>query len=282
MALAMSSFTVNDSFMKVLAGSLPLSQVIVLRSVLVAGVFGVWVAARSRGRLGIPRRDRGLVALRCAAEAGAAYFFLTALFHMDISALSAILQALPLTVTLGAALFLGEPVGWRRMSAIGVGFVGVMLIIRPGTADFTIYALYGVATVICATFRDLVTKRLSPQVPSISVAFITALVVAALGGVLTLADDPWAGVSGTSWLILGAATFMICMAYIAIVAAMRVGDVGFVAPFRYTSLVVAVLAGVLVFGERPDALTILGSLIVVGSGLYTLWRERRLMREGAG
>lgn len=281
MALAMTAFTVNDVFIKLLAGTLPLSQVIVLRSLLVVMAFGAWAAWSGLLRIRVTGRDRLLLLLRCGAEGAAAYFFLTALFHMDISALSAILQALPLTVTLGAALFLGEAVGWRRMTAIAVGFVGVMMIIRPGTEDFTVYALFGVATVACATIRDLTTKRLSPGLPSVTVALITAVVVAGLGGVMSLTDDPWAPVTLRSAVILCAAAGMICLAYLAIVMTMRVGDVGFVAPFRYASLVVAVIAGMAVFGERPDGWTIAGSLIVVGSGLYALWRERRLTAEPA-
>ena len=279
MALAMTAFTVNDVFIKLLAGILPLSQVIVLRSILVVVAFGAWAAWRRQLWLTLQGRDGFWLTLRCGAEAGAAFFFLTALFNMDISALSAILQALPLTVTLGAALFFGEAVGWRRLLAIGVGFVGVMMIVRPGTEDFTIYAVFGVATVLCATVRDLATRQLSPDMPSTTVALVTAAVVAVMGGVMTLTDDPWAPVSASSALVLMGATAMICLAYLTIVMTMRVGDVGFVAPFRYSSLVAATIAGVTVFGERPDGWTIAGSLIVVGSGLYMLWREQRIAQE---
>jgi len=122
-------------------------------------------------------------------EIGAAYFFLTALFNMPIANVTAILQALPLTITLAAALFFGDPIGWRRMSAILVGFVGVMLIVRPGAADFTIYSLYVLAAVGFVTLRDLATRRLSKETPSMLVTFITSTSIMVFFGVASLTID---------------------------------------------------------------------------------------------
>ena len=279
MAAAMTAFTGNDICIKLLSGQVPLSQVIVLRSLMVCLAFtglGLWLGSL---RLRLSRPDWTFLLLRSVAEGLGAYCFLTALFNMPIGTLSAILQTLPLTVTLGAALVFREPVGWRRFSAIGVGFLGVLLIIRPGTDEFTIYALYGIGAVVASTVRDLATRRLSREVPSMTAALVAAMVVAGLGGVMAGADAPWVTpTAGQMGAIAGAAA-LICLAYMSIVGAMRVGEVGFVAPFRYTSLVVAVLAGVVVFGERPGALTLAGMVIVVGSGLYTLWRERQLRRR---
>ena len=138
MMVSMLSFTLNDTFIKLLAGQVPLNQVLFLRGVLTTVL--IYAMIRFMGPLHwrIPRRDAWLVALRVAAEAASAYFFLTALFNMPIANVTAILQSLPLTITLAAAVFLREPVGWRRLGAILVGFAGVMLIVRPGAADFTI------------------------------------------------------------------------------------------------------------------------------------------------
>lgn len=279
MAGAMSAFTFNDIFLKLLAGAVPLSQVIVLRSIMVSLAFaglGLWLGGL---RKRLSRRDWSILLLRSVAEGGAAYCFLTALFNMEIGSLSAILQALPLTVTLGAALAFGEPVGWRRITAIATGFIGVLMIIRPGTADFTVFAFYGLGAVVFSTVRDLATRRLSTEVPSMTAALAAAVVVAAMGAAMSWSDAPWVAPDPGQILLIAAAAALICLAYLAIVMAMRVGEVGFVAPFRYTSLVVAVLAGVILFGERPGPVTLLGMAIVVGSGLYTLWRERQLRRR---
>ncbi len=281
MAAAMTAFTTNDVLIKLLAGQVPLFQVIFVRGVLTSLMVALIAWRMGVLRVPIARRDRGLIALRSAAEAAAAYFFLTALFNMPIANITAILQALPLAVTLASALFLGEAVGWRRMAAILVGFMGVLLIVQPATDDFTIYSLYGLATVVCATIRDLAARRLSPEVPSMTVTLFTALAVTAFGGIAGLGID-WVPLGLREAGLIGAASVLIIGAYLAIIMAMRVGEVSVVAPFRYSGLLVAIVLGLAVFGDWPDLLTWIGSLIVVGSGLFTLWRERRVAARAEG
>ena len=275
MALSMTAFTANDSAVKLLAGQVPLMQVVFLRGCLTSALIALLAWRMGAFRVSIARRDWGIILFRSAAEGLAAYVFLTALYQMPIADLTAILQALPLAVTLGAALFFGEKVGWRRWAAIGVGFLGVLLIIRPGTEMFTPYALLGVATVIFAAARDLSTRRLSRQVPGIMVTLIAALVVGAMGGVLGLAED-WVRPTPGNLFNIAFASVMVLIAYWAIIQAMRTGDVAVVAPMRYTGLLAAMVAGVVVFGEWPDGLMLAGAAIVVASGLFSFWRERRL------
>jgi drug/metabolite transporter (DMT)-like permease len=211
---------------------------------------------------------------------------------MELANLSAILQALPLAVTLAAALVFGDRIGWRRMTAILVGFAGVMIIIRPGTDAFDIWSLLGVASVLCVVVRDLAVRRLGPHVPSVIVAMGAAVMVTAMGlGLSFLPGErmgpDFAGLTG--WVALtagqaakvaGAGTFLIA-GYICAVTAMRSGDVGVVAPFRYTSLLWAIVLGFFVFGDWPDFWTLIGATIVVGAGVFTLLRERALAREEA-
>ena len=156
---SMAAFTLNDTCVKVVGSDLPLFQIVTLRGA-VASVL-IYIAARHLRllRLDLPRRDWVLIAVRSAGEASATYFFLTALMHMPLANVTAVIQALPLTVTLGAALFLGEPVGWRRMTAIGIGLAGVLLIVRPGPDGFSLHAIYALAAVFCVTLRDLVTRH---------------------------------------------------------------------------------------------------------------------------
>lgn len=278
MMASMASFTLNDTFMKALAGEIPLFQLLFLRGVLttIALVPVVWWMGVFQTR--VSRRDRGILLLRIVGEIGAAYFFLTALFHMPIANVTAILQALPLTITLAAALFLKEPVGWRRMAAIVVGFVGVMLIVRPGAGDFTIYSLYGLAAVAFVTLRDLSTRRLSRDMPSMFVTLITSVSIMAVFGLASLTVD-WAPMDARATGLTVGAALMIIGGYLFSVMVMRVGEISFVAPFRYTGLIWALLLGLLVFGEWPDPVTLLGAAIVVGSGLFTLYREAQLGRR---
>ncbi len=271
----MCAFTVNDAFMKSLSGDIPLFQAVLLRGIVAIICLTIMCRVMDQLHFNLPRRDWGLILLRTLGEVGGTYFFLTALFHMPIANVSAILQALPLAVSLAATLFLGEALGWRRFAAIAIGFVGVVLIIQPGGADFSSYSIYALIAVACITLRDLAVRRMSVQVPVVFVALIAAIGVTALGAIGSLFIT-WQPMSGTSAMQIGGATICLIFGYIFSVSAMRSGEISFVAPFRYTSLLVALILGMAVFNEWPNVLTVLGASIVVATGLFTLWRERRL------
>ena len=278
MMASMASFTINDTFMKALAGEIPLFQVLFLRSIfttLAVAVVAWWMGVLFAR---VSRRDAGSIALRMVGEIGAAYFFLTALFNMPIANVTAILQALPLTITLAAALFFGDPVGWRRMSAILIGFVGVMLIVRPGAEDFTIYSVYVLAAVGFVTLRDLATRRLSKETPSMLVTFITSVSIMVFFGLASLTID-WAPMDLRAYGLTIGAAVMIIGGYLFSIMVMRVGEISFIAPFRYTGLIWALVLGWLVFDEWPEPITLVGAAIVVGSGLFMLYREAQLGRQ---
>ena len=277
---AMTAFTINDAFMKLLGDHLPFFQLLFLRSLAVFVLLGA-VAWRARAfSVRMSRRDKGLVGVRTLAEVGAAYFFLNALFNLPIANVTAILQALPLTVTLAAMIVFKEQVGWKRFVAIGIGFVGVIMIVRPGSDGFTIYSVYALLAVLLVTVRDLASRRLAHEVPSLVVAFaavVGVLVFSSVGaGFVT-----WKPMAVLDFVYLGVAVFAIIGGYLFSVMAMRVGDIGAVAPFRYTSLLAALLLGLFVFGEWPDGWTQIGALVVVATGLFTLWREQKLARAGS-
>ncbi len=272
---SMTAFTINDACMKALSDELPLFQALMLRGA--AASLLLYLLARHLGglRLHLPGRDWGLIGLRTISEIGATFFFITALFNMPIANISAILQALPLTVTLAGAMLFGEAVGWRRLSAIVIGFIGVLLIVRPGTEGFNVFSVYALISVAFVTSRDLATRRLSREVPSFTVALSAAIAVATFGAAGSLGVG-WVPVSGKATLQLGGATLMLIGGYMFSVMAMRVGEIAIVAPFRYTSLLVALILGLVIFGEWPVPLTLLGAAIVVATGVYTFYRERRV------
>ena len=272
---AMVTFTINDSFTKSLGDVLPLWQLLFLRGIGVTLCLVVMARATGQLRFDLARRDWGIMWLRALGEIGGAYFFITALFHMPIANVSAIMQVLPLSVSLAGALFMSEALGWRRLVAILIGFGGVMLIVRPGGADFNLFSLYALGAVACVTLRDLIVRKLSRSVPSLMVSLVAAAGIMVFAGVASLTED-WQPMTPIEALHLGGATIFVIFGYIFSVAAMRVGEIGFVAPFRYTSLLTAILLGMLVFGEFPSALTLTGAGIVVATGIFTLLRERRL------
>lgn len=275
---AMTAFTVNDAFMKALSVDLPLFQAIFLRSAIVLPLLILLCKAMGQLRFDLNRRDWTLLLIRAFGEMVSAFLFFKALFHMPLANVSAILQALPLTVSLGAAVVFREPLGWRRITSILIGFAGVLLIVRPGGADFNVYSLYALGTVVAATIRDLAARRMSSAVPSTMAAVVAAVGVTIMAG-FGLATETWVPVTASQFGLLTSAAVFIVGAYIFSVAAMRVGEIGFVAQFRYTSLLVALILGLVVFGEIPKALTLIGAGIVVATGLFTLYREQRVKKR---
>lgn len=200
---SMAAFTFNDVLVKLVGGALPLPQILTIRGL--AASLLIYLLARRLGslRMDLPRPVWGLIGLRCLCEVGATYLFLTALMRMPIANITAVLQILPLSVTLAAALFLKEPVGWRRFAAIAIGFCGMLLIVRPGPEGFSEGALYALGAVCFVTCRDLVTRRMPPQVPSMTVTLCASLSVLAFGAVSSVAADwqpgqrqPAAGAAG--------------------------------------------------------------------------------------
>lgn len=279
MMASMAAFTLNDTFVKMLAGTLPLFQLLFLRGLLTTLLVGVLAWRMGAFSRMIPRRDWQLVGLRLVAEIGAAYFFLTALFNMPLANVTAILQSLPLIVTLAATLVFKEPLGWRRMGAILIGLVGVMLIVRPGTEGFTLYSLYALIAVCFVTMRDLCTRKLSAETPSMLVTFLTSGAVMVFFGLGSVMDD-WAPLDLRAAVLVLSASVMIIGGYLFSIMVMRVGEISFVTPFRYTGLIWALVLGWVVFGDWPETLTLVGAAIVVGTGIFKLYRERQLARRG--
>ena len=275
MALSMLAFVSNDAMMKALFTDMSIYQAIFLRGAITVPLIVVMAWRQGALIINIAARDRGLVAVRVAAEVGATIGFLTALKHMPLANVTAILQVLPLTVTMAAALFLSERVGWRRWLVITVGLCGVMIIIRPGMEGFSAYSIWALAAVGCITLREITTRKLSSDLPSLPVALATAMAIGALGAVM-LPVVAWAPVSFGSWGLLAGTSVAIIGGYLFSVMTVRIGDIGFVAPFRYTAMVWAIGLGLLLFGELPDGPTSLGTVIIILTGLYSLHRERRL------
>mgnify|MGYP000047047383 CR=1 FL=1 len=273
MIASMAAFTMNDTLVKVVGGDVPLFQMVTLRGIL-ASVLIYILAQRFGGvHFRLARGDWALIGLRCLGEVSATYFFLTALMHMPLANVTAVLQVLPLTVTLGAVLFFGESVGWKRAVAIAVGFAGMLLIVRPGPDGFSIYSLYALGAVACVTLRDLSTRRMSADVPSMTVTFLSAVSVCLAAAIASL-GSPWQPVAAVDAGLIVLAGVCIAIAYLFSILVMRVGDISFTAPFRYTGLVWALVLGWFVFGDWPSNLTLLGGAIVVASGMFMFHREK--------
>jgi drug/metabolite transporter (DMT)-like permease len=273
MAISMAGFTMNDAISKFVGESLTMAQIMFIRGGFATMLVGA--IAWHRGALRLPAGALDLmIVLRVGGEVLATLCFLTALAHLPLANVSAILQALPLGVTMGAALFFSEPVGWRRWLAIGVGFSGVLIIVRPGLDGFNAYSLYVLGCVFFCVVRDLATKRVNAEIPSLFITTATAAAVTVAGGALIVPYGGWHPVGANDALLLLGAAALVVIGYQFIIMAMRIGDISYIAPFRYTALLWAILLGYLVFGNVPDTAMTIGAFVVIASGLYTLYREQ--------
>ena len=279
MVLAMGSFVVNDSCVKIVGQTLPVGEIIGLRGMVSAVIIAL--IATWHGVIGEARQMASRpVLIRAMLDLISTVAFVTALMHMEIANLTAIMQAVPLAVALLSAIFLGEKVGIRRTTAIAVGFIGVLFIVRPAPSDFTLYDGLALLIVFGLAVRDLVTKVIPARVPTLIVALANALLVTIGGLIFGMFEgfvwpEPWQIIA-----LCAAAVFLAC-GYMFMVATLRLGELSATAPFRYSILLFAITSGVLVFGEIPDGWAVIGMVLIVAAGLYAVHREW-LVRHSAG
>lgn len=273
MVISMAAFTFSDSLSKLASQSINPGQLMLVRGLFATSLIGL--LAWHQGALSGARQYLNpMVFLRLVGEVGATLAFLAALSRLPLANVSAVLQALPLAVTIGAALFLGERVGWRRWLAIATGFGGVLVIVRPGMDGFNIYSVLMLISVAFCAVRDLATRQIPDHVPSLFVSALTSTVVTVTGALTVVPFGGWNPMSIDLVGILACAAVLVLFGYQFIIKAMREGDISFIAPFRYTSLIWAIALGILVFGDMPDGVMMAGATLIVASGLYSLYRER--------
>ncbi len=272
MTLSMAGFAVEDVLFKAAARVMPMGQAVLIVGLCGLAVFALMARAKGEAVLHPMMLSRGLL-IRAGFEVSGRLFYALAIALVPLATTSAILQASPLVVVAGAALLFGEKVGMQRWLAVAAGFVGVMIILRPGLAGFSALSLLAVAGMLGFAGRDLAT-RAAPRVLSNRQLGITGFAMLALAGAIILAETGGARVPDARGvaLLAGTAGFAV-LGYHALTAAMRMGEIGFVTPFRYTRLVFAMALAVLLFGERPDLATLAGSALIVASGIYTLTRR---------
>ncbi|WP_299736330.1 DMT family transporter [uncultured Roseobacter sp.] len=281
MVLAMLGFAIEDMLIKFLAVELPVGQIIGMLGLGSAVLVGLLLMLQGQA-LFTRAMLTPVIALRAFGELVGTLGFVTAIALTPLSSASAILQATPLFVTLGAALFLQEKVGWRRWSAIIVGFFGVLLIIRPGMEAFDWLSLFALQGVIGLGIRDLATRRVPRETSSLQLSFLAFLVLIPSAALLMwINGSALVTVSTANWVYLIIALLIGIVAYYLIVVAMRIGEVSFVTPFRYSRIIFALVVGIAVFNENPDLWTLTGAFIIVASGLYTLWREGNVRANSA-
>lgn len=278
MTAGMFGYVVNDAFIKRAAEDLPLFEAIFLRGLFVVTLLIVIVRVRGSAIPFASYLERPLV-LRMVMEAGGTVVYLITLTKVPIAGLTAVMQLVPIAVTFAAARMLREQVSMHRMIAITMGFIGVLFVIQPGGDDFSPWFFGGLVAVVLIVARELATRQISAAVPGTAVALGTGVVITAMGGIVSV----FTGWERPNWptlaLLAGGACFL-SLGYISSVNSIRLGDVSFTAPFRYTVLVFAIALQIVVFNDVPDAMTFVGSAIVGAAGLYALANEPRASVEG--
>jgi drug/metabolite transporter (DMT)-like permease len=279
MLVAMAAFVCGDAMMKLAGARVPTGEAVFIRGLFASLIVWTAVALSGMGRFVALAFTRP-VALRSAGDVGGSLLFQSGLSRMPFADASAVLQINPLLVTAGAAVFLGEKVGWRRWSATAIGFLGVLLIIRPGSSAFNWWSIVLIFAVICAATRDLVTRKIDPGLPALIITAISVTAVM-LASLLLAPFESWVVPARAHIFGLAGAGALMLAGQICVVISIRSGDVSAVVPFRYSAILWSILAGGMIWGEFPDRITLLGIAIVAGAGLYTFFREQHLRRMAA-
>lgn len=275
--LSQALFVSSDSLVKLLGTGMPPGQIMALRGLMAVALAGSVLVATvepARWRLALTP----LVGARAGLESVSAALFIMSLPHLPLSDITVFMQFTPLSITLLAALLLREHVGWRRWAAILVGFIGVLLVAQPGGAGFSPYAISAILVALIISVRDLITRRLDPAIPTPAITLTTTLAVCLLGFASAPFED-WTPLSWDRVGLLAGSALLVTTANAAIIRAFRGTDVTVVSPFRYFGVLWAVAIGFAIWGEIPDLLAICGTVLIVGSGLYTMHRESLRLRQ---
>ena len=272
MILAMAGFAFEDLFIKTLSAHLPVSEII-----LILGSTGsiIFLIIALLQRAPIIHKDllNRHVVTRTVFELFGALFFVIAIALTPLSSASAILQITPLLVTIGAAVFFRESVGWRRWTAVLIGFIGVLLILRPGFGSFMPASIFALLGAMFLAGRDLATRAMKVNLPSVTIALYAFLAFGISGFFIMPFNSAMIAPTSTDIMyFIGASTFGV-IAYYSIVISSRIGEMSVISPFRYTRIVFAMLLAIIILGERPDSFTLIGATVIVASGLYTFIRE---------
>ncbi len=275
MTAAMAGYVINDAFTKKAIEDLAVFQAIFIRGLMIVALITMLVTARGEhhqlGRL----RNRGVVQ-RIAIEAVGTAIFLLALSHLALADMTAVIQLVPLAVTFAAARLLREQVDWVRVATVAVGFVGVLLVVRPGSEGSSPWFLAAFALVGLIVVRELITKNISNTIPTLVIALGTGVVITLMGGAISIFDG-WEPIETKHLVLLFVASLFLSVGYTASVNAIRVGEISFTAPFRYSILLFAIVLQIVVFADVPDTLTFVGSGVVGAAGLFSLTRERAVL-----
>ena len=277
MMICMGAFVLNDAFVRLAGDTLPLGQILFFRGLITTFILMIVAWYAGIFAMKVSQVDKLKVLIRSIVEGLTAYFFLTAVMHMPFANVTAILQILPMTVTLAAAVVFKETVGIFRTALILLGFVGVIFIINPSVDGFNIYSIYALIAVFLITLRDLITRKLSAEVhtllPTVSASFGVLLF-----SIILMINTPLQPLDMQNGFFILLAAFFIIFGYYTAVLVMRSGEISFISPFRYSAILFALILGFFLFEETPDIHAAFGIFVIIFSGVMLLYRNERKKR----
>ena len=278
MMVCMSAFVLNDAFVRLAGNSLPLAQILFIRGLITTIVLLTFAIYGGVFSSKVSKKDKWRIFFRSIAEALTSYFFLTAVMNMPFANVTAILQILPMTVTLAAAFVFKEKVGIIRITLILAGFLGVVLIINPSTDGFNLYAIYALIAVFLITTRDLITRKISSSVPTL-LPTVSASFGVLIFSVFLLINTPFQPLNTQNSLFILLAAFFIIFGYYTAVLVMRSGEISFISPFRYSAILFALILGLIFFDEKPDKTAFFGIVIVMVAGIFLMLRNSSVQKD---
>ena len=278
MILAMAGFAFEDLFIKLLSTYFPISEVIIILGFTGTFIFFIIALLQNAPIIHKDLLNKHVI-IRTICELLGAVFFVTAIALTPLSSATAILQIAPLLVTIGAVIFFKEKVGWRRWTAVFIGFIGVLLIVRPGFEGFMPASIFAILGSVFLAARDLATRAMQVKLPSVTIA-LYAFIAFGISGIIIIPFNSPMVLPTSNQIIyfIGASAFGV-IAYYSLVISSRIGEMSVISPFRYSRIVFAMLLAIIILDENPDGLTLIGASIVVASGLYTFVRETVLKKS---
>jgi len=272
MLFSMAAFALGDTFVKRSGSFLSPAQIMFF---LISGglILFALIAVAKGENLKEPRAFAPVLLLRYCTEMIGLLGMIMALTAVPLSIVGAVTQASPILVAVGAAIFLRETVSWRRWSSIAIGFCGVVLVIQPWGESLDYAVLWAVVALVGFSVRDLVTRLTPPDIASASLATFTMIAALPFTAVWVLFTGEEFFPAAMNWVIVGCMVILGSVGYLLLITSLRLGELSAIMPFRYSRIVFLLIFGVLFFGESPSLSMLLGSALVIVSGIYLMWRE---------
>ena len=271
MLLGVAVLTANDALLKWMTGGYHVGQIMFCRGlfVFIPLALLIW---RGGGLRSLHTDNPTGHLIRALLVILGTFLFVSGLKHLPLTDAIAIAFAGPLFIAALAPPLLGEYVGWRRWMAVLSGFIGIVIIMRPGGGVFQWAALFPLAASLTGAFRDILTRGMSETETSVALLFYTSLGVVLAS--MVILPFVWQPVPFADWGWFAVNGFLIGSAHFLMIETFRYGEAALVAPFKYSGAVWAAIFGYFIWGDIPDLGTVMGVTVVVVAGLYILHRER--------